>query len=91
MTAYTKRHPQSAQQLKSAMEGKLPKAWDKGIPGFQKIETLATRVASGQVLNALAERVPTLMGGSADLAPSNKTIINASHDFMYLSNSSRFR
>lgn len=52
------------------------------MPDFSKNEgPIATRAASGKILNAIAENIPYLIGGSADLAPSNNTIINSSHDF----------
>ena len=64
------------------MSGFLPEDWLVGIPTFTPDDgPLATRAASGQVLNALADEVLTLMGGSADLAPSNKTYLACSHDF----------
>ncbi|NIP78872.1 MAG: transketolase, partial [Gemmatimonadetes bacterium] len=57
--------------------GELPPDWDAAIPVFPAGEKkLATRAASGKVLNALAGRVPTLLGGSADLGPSNKTLLD---------------
>jgi transketolase len=59
----------------------LAEGWDAGIPDFAGAKSIATRAASGQVLNALAATVPELIGGSADLAPSNNTMIKSSHDF----------
>lgn len=65
-----------------SMEGVLESDWDADLPVFTKDDgPMATRAASGKVLNAIAENLPTLMGGSADLAPSNKTLIESSHDF----------
>ena len=59
-----------------------PKGWDADIPEFSTSDSpVATRVASGMVLNAIAGRLPSLIGGSADLAPSNKTYIDSSHEF----------
>jgi transketolase len=64
------------------MGGELPPDWTRNLPKFEPAEgKLATRAASGKVLNAVAEVLPELMGGSADLAPSNKTVISGSGDF----------
>lgn len=79
--AYAKKYPEPAQNWQAAMAGTLPRRWDAGIPNFGDGKPIATRAASGQVLNALAENLPTLIGGSADLAPSNNTIIKSSFDF----------
>ncbi len=74
--AYRTAHPDAAAELEDAMAGRLPDGWDAGIPTFEAGEKLATRAASGKVLNAIARRVPNILGGSADLAPSNKTMID---------------
>jgi transketolase len=79
--AYAKKYPDLAQNWQKAIAGTLPRRWDAGIPTFRDGKAIATRAASGQVLNALAENLPTLIGGSADLAPSNNTIIKSSFDF----------
>lgn len=79
--AYAKKYPELAQSWQTAIGGTLPPGWDAGIPTFRDGKAIATRAASGQVLNALAENLPTLFGGSADLAPSNNTIIKSSFDF----------
>ncbi len=79
--AYAKKHPALAENWQAAIAGTLPKQWDAGLPTFKDGKAVATRAASGQVLNALAENLPTLFGGSADLAPSNNTIIKSSFDF----------
>lgn len=78
---YTKEFPDLAQKWDNAQKNRLPDGWDADIPDFSAVDAIATRAASGKILNALAEKLPTLMGGSADLAPSNNTLINASHDF----------
>jgi transketolase len=63
------------------MNGDLPEGWDKEIPPFSADQKgLATRAASGAVLNAIAKRVHNLIGGSADLAPSNQTLIKGEED-----------
>lgn len=71
---FAKEHPALADELVCIARHKLPAGWDAGIPTFPADEKgLATRVASGKVLNAVAERTPWLLGGSADLSPSNNT------------------
>jgi transketolase len=60
----------------------MPKGWEANLPQFKPEDgPLATRAASGKVLNAAAAVFPSLMGGSADLAPSNKTFIDGSPEF----------
>jgi transketolase len=71
---YKAEYPELADQLYRMQHRQLPDGWDKDLPAFPPdAKGLATRVSSGQVLNALGKRVPWLMGGSADLAPSTKT------------------
>lgn len=71
---YTAKYPELADQLYRMQHRQLPDGWDKDLPAFPAdVKGLATRVSSGQVLNAVGKRVPWLMGGSADLAPSVKT------------------
>lgn len=66
--------PAHAEELDAYLEGRLPDGWDKDIPVFEAdAKGLATRESSGKVLNAIAQHVPFMLGGSADLAPSNKT------------------
>ncbi|MBT8370559.1 MAG: transketolase [Deltaproteobacteria bacterium] len=79
--SYATRNPGLAENWQAAISGKLPRRWDAQIPDFSATKPIATRAASGQVLNALADKLPTLMGGSADLAPSNNTLIKSSFDF----------
>ena len=72
--AYEQVHPELAAELVAMQHRELPQGWDADIPTFGPDPTgLATRDSSGQVLNAIAARVPWLIGGSADLAPSTKT------------------
>ena len=61
--------------------GELPDGWEKMLPTFDGAEAKATRAYSGEVINAIAEGMPQLIGGSADLTPSNNTFIKASEDF----------
>jgi transketolase len=71
---YRSKHPQLADELERMQKRQLPEGWDKGLPTFPTdAKGMAGRVASGEVLNALAKNVPWLMGGAADLAPSTKT------------------
>ncbi|MCL2281105.1 MAG: transketolase, partial [Dehalococcoidia bacterium] len=81
--AYGKAYPAEAGQFKNAIAGKLPSDWDDELNNLfdHNAKPLATREASGIVLNALAAKIPALMGGSADLAPSTKTLIKGSGDF----------
>ena len=80
--AYTKTYPELAGEWVDAVSGYLTKGWDAEIPEFSPADgPMATRAASGKVLNAIARNLPTLIGGSADLAPSNKTYLNCSHEF----------
>jgi transketolase len=80
--AYNKKYPDMTKKWVDAMSGFLTTGWDKDIPEFSVSDgPIATRAASGKVLNAIAARLPTLIGGSADLAPSNKTYLDASHEF----------
>ncbi len=74
---YSSKFPELSTQFRAQMDARLPEGWDSEIPVFgtdDKPE--ATRVSSGKVLNAIARRVPNIIGGSADLAPSTKTIIS---------------
>ncbi|MEE4358460.1 MAG: transketolase, partial [Desulfococcaceae bacterium] len=81
-TVYAEAHPELAAEWKRLMSGELPKDWDAEIPAFSPEEKpIATRSASGKVLNAIAAKVPELMGGSADLAPSNKTWLSSAPVF----------
>ncbi len=80
--AYAREYPDLAAELRRAMKGELPEGWEAGIPGFPAdAKGLATRVASGRVMAALAARLPTLLGGSADLDPSTHTMLKEQGDF----------
>ena len=71
---YKKQFPQLADQLNKMQSGQLPDGWDKDLPSFPADpKGMATRESSGKTLNALAKNIPWLVGGSADLAKSNKT------------------
>ncbi len=78
---YMIEHPEQGERLRRELAGGLPNGWREHLPSFEAgSKPLATRNASGKVLNALAPIVPNLMGGSADLAPSNKTLLDGSPD-----------
>jgi len=80
--AYKQSYPELAHQLELAIEGKLPEGWETNIPVYPEGKSLATRASSGEVLNAIAKAVPYFIGGSADLAGSNKTLIKGAGNFM---------
>jgi transketolase len=74
--AFARAEPELAQRLTDALERRLPSGWADELPTWSKDDKpLATRAASGKAINAIARRVPWLMGGSADLAVSNNTAI----------------
>jgi len=73
---YRSKHPELAAELDRIHGGKLPEGWDADVPQFEAdAKGMASRASSGKVLNAVAKHVPWLLGGSADLAPSNKTLL----------------
>ncbi|MCP4229273.1 MAG: transketolase [bacterium] len=73
---YKAAHPGDAAELQMALAGELPAGWDAALPMFDVGDNIATRGASGKALNAIAPGIPTLLGGSADLGPSNKTVLD---------------
>ncbi|MEE9240532.1 MAG: transketolase [bacterium] len=80
--AYRRAHPELAAQFEAALKGDLPAGWDEGIPEFAPEDgPAATRSASGKVLNAIAEKIPWLLGGSADLGSSNNSLLSGSENF----------
>ncbi len=82
LAAYRQAHPQLADELKRVVDGGLPEGWDGDLPVFSADpKGMATRVSSGKVINAIAEKLPDLIGGSADLHPSTKTFIDSAPDF----------
>ena len=79
---YKKAHPELAAECQRWMSGQLPDGWEREIPSFPADpKGVATRVASGTVLSAVAPILPNLIGGSADLAPSNKTFVKGGEVF----------
>ncbi|MBB3178211.1 transketolase [Variovorax sp. Sphag1AA] len=82
MAAYGKAFPELARELQDRMRSELPSGWDTDVPVFAAdAKGMATRVAGGKVLNALAPKLPALMGGSADLDPSTHTAMKGQGDF----------
>jgi len=82
LSAYAKAFPDLAEELRRRLRGELPPGWDADIPVFAaEAKGLATREASGKVMNAIAPRLPALAGGSADLDPSTKTALKGLGDF----------
>ena len=81
--AYERAFPAEAAQFKMGVSGELPAGWSDGLEKLFEagMKPLATREASGVIINALAAKLPYLMGGSADLAPSTKTLIKNGGDF----------
>lgn len=76
---YVGAHPKPARELEQARKAEFGNAWKKAIPIFDT--PMATREASGKVLNAIAPHLPTLVGGSADLTPSNNTYLKDLGEF----------
>jgi len=82
LSAYQQAHPQLASELENRLAGKFPENWAEGLPEFPADpKGMASRSASGKVLNSLAEKLPEIFGGSADLAPSTNTWMNSSDAF----------
>lgn len=79
--AYKLAYPELAEQFVKAMEGELPADFDAEVPVYEAGKSVATRSSSGDVINALAKKIPSFFGGSADLAGSNKTTIKGAGDF----------
>jgi transketolase len=81
-SAYCQTFPEPGKEIQMIMRGELPEGWNSDLPVFPAdAKGVATRVASGKVMNALAPRIPTLIGGSADLNPSTNTALKGMGDF----------
>jgi transketolase len=78
---YKEKQPDLGALWTTTMSGELPADWEVHLPTFADSKAMATRAASGEVINALAPHMPMLIGGSADLGPSNNTDIKGSGDF----------
>jgi len=81
VAGYEEAHPEERESWRTTMSGDLPAGWEEHLPKFEDAKAVATRVASGEVINALAPVMPMLIGGSADLGVSNNTDIKESHSF----------
>ena len=81
VAGYEEQHSELGQQWRATTKGELPAGWEAHLPDFKDGKAVATRVASGEVINALAPHLPMLIGGSADLGVSNNTDIKNSGDF----------
>ncbi|MDD9949909.1 MAG: transketolase [candidate division Zixibacteria bacterium] len=80
--AYAAAFPELAETWKQTMDGELPAGWDENLPTFSPDQgDMATRQASGVTINALSQRIPGLLGGSADLAGSNNTMVEAESNY----------
>jgi len=79
--AYQKAFPELGAELERRLAGRLPASWEQALPNLSADAAQATRAASGKVLNAIASKLPELVGGSADLAGSNNTLIKGTGDF----------
>jgi transketolase len=87
---YRNRYQESWEEFNRRISGKLQDNWQVDLPVFpEDPKGMATRASSGQVINAIAKRVPELIGGSADLAPSTNTLIKESTDFQFDSHMGR--
>ena len=78
---YDEKHSDDGKLFHQTISGELPEGWEEHLPKFEDAKAVATRVASGEVINALAPVMPMLIGGSADLGVSNNTDIKSSHSF----------
>jgi transketolase len=78
---YGESHAEEGKSWRATVNGELPEGWEDHLPKFEDAKPIATRVASGEVINALAPVMPMLIGGSADLGVSNNTDIKESHSF----------
>jgi transketolase len=87
--AYQAAFPAEAAELSRRLSGQLPGGLAAALPAFEPGKAVATRVSSGQVLNALAKVMPELTGGSADLSPSNKSDISGEGSFSALNPAGR--
>ncbi len=78
--AWSKEHPDLAREWMQVIRGDLPVGWDADIPVYTAGKKIATRTVSGDVLNAIAKHIPTMIGGDADLAGSTKTLIKGAEN-----------
>ncbi len=81
LEGYAKEHPELAAEWRQWASGQLPEGWQSAMPTFPTEKPMATREASGKALNAFAKVLPMLLGGSADLRPSNNTFLEGMGEF----------
>ncbi len=82
LSEYSRQYPELAQELQRIVKGELPADWAAAIPSFPAdAKGMATRAASGKIINAVGTRISNLIGGSADLNPSTQTVIKGAGDF----------
>jgi transketolase len=81
-TEWKSANPKRAELLTRLVANELPKGWDKDLPVFESGKEVATRAASGHVINAIAKVLPEFWGGSSDLADSNNTTIEGGNSFL---------
>lgn len=87
---YKAKYPAEAAEYEAARKGELPAGWNKDLPVVEPAEKgMSTRSASGIMLNAIADKLPMLIGGSADLAPSNNTELKGYESFTNTNHSGR--
>ncbi|MCB1023037.1 MAG: transketolase, partial [Acidobacteria bacterium] len=79
--SYCEAYPAEGASFRRIAKDQLPENWEEYLPAFEDVKAAATRVYSGEVINSIADDIPNLIGGSADLAPSNKTDIKSSTSF----------
>ena len=79
--SYERKHAELGRSWRETMSGELPEGWEAHLPTFENAKPMATRAASGEVINALAPHMPVLIGGSADLGVSNNTDIKDGGSF----------
>ena len=85
LSAYSAAYPELSVELDRRLKNELPENWEAAFPSYPAdAKGMATRSASGAVINAIADKFPELMGGSADLTPSNNTQIKSSKDYQSL-------
>lgn len=83
LAAWRAAYPELAAEWDQAIAGKLPAGWDADLPVYGTEKQIATRVASGDALNAIAKHIPTMIGGDADLAGSTRTLIKGAGNTGY--------
>jgi transketolase len=81
LAEYGKRYPEESETLRRVMDGTLPEKWEESVPTFESGGSVATRVASGKFIEKVMPSIPFIIGGSADLTPSNNTLFSSATIF----------